>query len=406
VAFDSWFREPVKDAVSSVKASTRRRANPLVALGDYGQAVWLDYIRRDLLLSGELQRLVDEDGLTGLTSNPSIFEKAVTGSSDYQDILDAADGCRVDPHTLYERIVLRDISGAADVMQPVYERSQGRDGYVSLEVSPRLATDTLRTLDDARRLWRAVDRPNLMIKVPATTQGVAAVRQLIAEGINVNVTLLFSQDVYERVAESYLGGLEDLARRGGDVARVASVASFFISRIDFAVDKLLSRRLEVSRGADAQAQLRALLGKAAIANARQTYQRYLRLFNGPRWGALAASGAHTQRVLWASTGTKNPAYSDVLYVEELIGRDTVNTLPLATLEAFRDHGRPRSSLTEKLAEAGTTLDALARLGIDMSEVTSHLLDEGVRLFTASFDGLLKALDRSRAAGSSAAMTAG
>jgi transaldolase / glucose-6-phosphate isomerase len=377
-----------------MKTSTGNSPNPLAALGDYGQAVWLDYIRRDLLVSGELQRLVEEDGVRGLTSNPSIFEKAVTGSADYQDILSAADAHRVDAQTLYERIALRDIRDAADVMQPVYERSQGRDGYVSLEVSPRLALDTQRTLAEARRLWRAVDRPNLMIKVPATPPGVASVRQLIAEGINVNATLLFSQDVYERVAESYIGGLEDLAREGGDLDRAGSVASFFVSRIDSAVDRLLSQRLEASRGAEEQARLRGLMGKTAIANARQTYQKYLRLFSGPRWQALAARGARTQRVLWASTGTKNPAYSDVLYVEELIGRDTVNTLPPATLAAFRDHGRPRSSLTQGLAEAEATMDALARLGIAMTEVTAQLLDEGLGLFAAAFDGLLQAVDRS------------
>ena len=365
--------------------------NPLAALADYGQAVWLDYIHRNLLVSGDLQRLVDEDGVRGLTSNPAIFEKAVTSGTAYHDILNASDAHLADSQTLYERIVLRDIRDAADVLRPVYDSSQGRDGYVSLEVSPGLARNGSGTLDEARRLWRAVDRPNLMIKAPGTPQAVDAVRRLITEGVNVNVTLLFSQSAYEQFAESYMAGLETRGREGGDLSRVASVASFFVSRIDSAVDKLLSQRVKNSGSSAEQAQLRGLMGKVAVANAKQTYQRYLRLFSGPRWDALAARGARTQRVLWASTGTKNPAYSDVLYVEELIGRDTVNTLPLGTLEAFRDHGRPRESLTEGLTEANATMETLARLRISMQDVTGQLLDEGIELFAAAFDGLLKAV---------------
>jgi transaldolase/glucose-6-phosphate isomerase len=369
------------------------KANPLRALSDYGQSVWLDYIHRRLVLSGELQRLVEEDSVCGVTSNPSIFEKAVAGSTDYQDILSAADARHVDGNTLYERIVVRDIRDAADVLRPVYEHSQRRDGYVSLEVSPKLARDTQRTLEEARRLWRAVDRPNLMIKVPATPQGVPAVRQLIADGINVNVTLLFSQAAYERVVESYVAGAETLARDGGDVSRVASVASFFVSRIDSAVDRLLSARMKAASSTRDQVLLSSLMGKIAIANAKQTYQKYLHLFSGPRWEALAARGAKTQRVLWASTGTKNPAYRDVVYVEELIGPDTVNTMPPATLDAFRDHGRSRASLTENVHEANAAMDTLAQLGISMPEVTAQLLDDGVRLFAEAFDGLLEAVDR-------------
>lgn len=369
------------------------KANPLRALSDYGQSVWLDYIHRRLVLSGELQRLVEEDSVCGVTSNPSIFEKAVAGSTDYQDILSAADARHVDGNTLYERIVVRDIRDAADVLRPVYEHSQRRDGYVSLEVSPKLARDTQRTLEEARRLWRAVDRPNLMIKVPATPQGVPAMRQLIADGINVNVTLLFSQAAYERVVESYVAGVETLARDGGDVSRVASVASFFVSRIDSAVDRLLSARMKAASSTREQVLLSSLMGKIAIANAKQTYQKYLHLFSGPRWEALAARGAKTQRVLWASTGTKNPAYRDVVYVEELIGPDTVNTMPPATLDAFRDHGRSRASLTENVHEANAAMDTLAQLGISMPEVTAQLLDDGVRLFAEAFDGLLEAVDR-------------
>ena len=369
------------------------KANPLRALSDYGQSVWLDYIHRRLVLSGELQRLVEEDGVCGVTSNPAIFAKVVAGSTDYQDILSAADARHVDGNTLYERIVVRDIRDAADVLRPVYEHSQRRDGYVSLEVSPKLARDTQRTLEEARRLWRAVDRPNLMIKVPATPQGVPAVRQLIADGINVNVTLLFSQAAYERVVESYVAGVESLARDGGDVSRVVSVASFFVSRIDSAVDRLLAARMKAASSTREQVLLSSLMGKIAIANAKQTYQKYLHLFSGPRWEALAARGAKTQRVLWASTGTKNPAYRDVVYVEELIGPDTVNTMPPATLDAFRDHGRSRASLTENVHEANAAMDTLAQLGISMPEVTAQLLDDGVRLFAEAFDGLLEAVDR-------------
>lgn len=372
-------------------------ANPLRALSDYGQSVWLDYIRRSLLVTGELRRLVEEDGVSGVTSNPSIFEKAITGSADYEDILNSAEARRLDAKALYERIAVRDIRDAADVLGSIYADTRARDGYVSLEVAPGLARDTRGTVEEARRLWRTVDRPNLMIKVPATAEGLPAVRQLIAEGINVNVTLLFSQQMYERVAEAYMAGLEARAASGGELGRVASVASFFVSRIDTAVDRLLAARVEDCGSAQERARLSGLMGKAAIANARQTYQRYLRLFSGPRWEALAAKGARTQRVLWASTGTKDPAYSDVLYVEELIGPDTVNTLPPATLDAFRDHGRLRPSLTENLEEAERTMEALARLGISMSEVTARLLDDGVRLFAEAFDALLAAADRSNAA---------
>ena len=306
-----------------------QQANPLRALSDYGQSIWLDYISRRLLVSGDLKRLVEEDGVRGVTSNPSIFEKAITGGTDYQDILGTVDARILDANTLYERLAVRDIRDAADTLRQPYEHSQRRDGYVSLEVSPKLARDTQRTIEQARRLWHAVDRPNLMIKVPATAEGVPAVQRLVAEGINVNVTLLFSQATYKRVAESYLAGLEARARSGGDVSHVASVASFFVSRIDSAVDRLLSAPMKAVISEQEQAALSGVIGKTAIANAKQTYQRYLGLFRGPRWEALAARGAKTQRLLWASTGTKDPAYRDVVYVEELIGPDTVNTLPPA-----------------------------------------------------------------------------
>jgi transaldolase / glucose-6-phosphate isomerase len=371
--------------------------NPLRALHGYGQSVWLDYIRRSLLTSGELARLIEEDGLRGVTSNPAIFEKAITGSTDYTEILGALASKYQDAKALYEQVAIRDIQDAADVLRPVYEETQRRDGYMSLEVSPHLAHDTKGTLDEARRLWQIVGRDNLMIKVPATPEGIPAIEQLISEGINVNVTLLFFQATYERVAQAYIAGLGKRAAQGGDVRAVASVASFFISRIDTAIDAMLAARLKAATSASEQALLRSLLGKVAIANGKLTYQRYQELFRGETWQALANKGAQTQRVLWASTSTKNPNYRDVLYVEELIGPDTVNTIPPATFDAFRDHGRVRASLTEGLEEAHDTMEALAQVGISMAEVTDHLLKDGVRLFAEPFDKLLAAVDKTRQA---------
>src|SRR5262245_12465442 len=313
--------------------------NPLRALNVFGQSVWLDYIRRSLITSGELRRLVDHDGLRGVTSNPSIFEKAVSGSADYNDLFEAPDARRLDAKALYEKLAVRDIQDAAETMRPVFNATSRRDGYVSLEVSPLLAYDTTGTIEEARRLWQAVARENLMIKVPATAEGIPAIRDLISEGINVNVTLLFSRDAYEQVANAYIEGLETRAARGGDLSRLASVASFFVSRIDTAVDTLIAARMETTTDAHERSVLQGLAGKVAIANARLAYQRYREIFSGPRWQALADKGAQTQRLLWASTGTKNARYRDVMYVEELVGPDTVNTIPQATLEAFRDHGR-------------------------------------------------------------------
>jgi transaldolase / glucose-6-phosphate isomerase len=367
--------------------------NPLRALQVFGQSVWLDYIRRSLITSGELRRMIDEDGLRGVTSNPAIFEKAITGSSDYKSFLEAPDARSLDAKALYERLAVRDIQDAADTLRPVYEATSTRDGYVSLEVSPTLAYDTAGTLDEARRLWRAVGRDNLMIKIPATAQGVPAVQQLIGEGINVNVTLLFAQEVYEQIAEAHITGLERLAANGGDLKRVASVASFFISRIDTAIDALISARLQAAKEAADQGVLKGLSGKVAIANAKLTYQRYLERFSGPRWQALADRGAQTQRLLWASTGTKNPNYRDVLYVEELVGPATVNTIPPATFDAFRDHGRPRASLVEDVESALDTMAAVAEAGISMQAVTDKLLAEGVQLFSDAFEKLLTAVDK-------------
>jgi transaldolase len=365
--------------------------NAVKALQTYDQSVWLDYIGRHLITSGELQRLIDDDGLRGMTSNPAIFEKAISGSADYAAALTALGGLNLDAVGLYERLAIRDIQDAADILRPVYEETRRGDGYVSLEVSPNLAHDTQGTIQEARRLWQTVGRPNIMIKVPATPAGLPAFEQLISEAINVNVTLLFSQAVYEQVAQAYIAGLQRLAAQGGDVSQVASVASFFISRIDTAVDAQVQARLKTAATAQERTLLRSLLGKVAIANGKLTYQRYKAIFRGTSWEALAAEGARKQRVLWASTSTKNPHYRDVMYVEELIGPDTVNTMPPATLEAFRDHGRPRASLEEDVEVARDTMEVLEQVGISMTEVTEKLLEEGVRLFAEPFDKLLDAL---------------
>jgi transaldolase / glucose-6-phosphate isomerase len=368
--------------------------NPLQSLHDQGQSVWLDYLRRSLITGGELRRLIEEDGLRGLTSNPSIFEKAIAGSNDYRDMLEAPESQGLDAKALYERIAVRDIQDAADLLQPVYQDSRRRDGYVSLEVSPRLARQTQGTLREARRLWQTVARENLMIKVPGTPEGIPAVQQLISEGINVNVTLLFAQEAYEQVAAAYHSGLESLARQGADLSKVASVASFFISRIDTAVDNCIAGRLKAAQNPDERARLQSLLGKVAIASAKNTYQKYLEILRGDRWQELSRHGAQTQRLLWASTGTKNSNYSDVLYVEELIGPDTVNTMPPATLDAFRDHGRARCSLTEDLEEALTIMVLVEKVGIPFKELISKLLDDGVKQFAGAFAKLLQATDRS------------
>jgi len=371
---------------------TSKATNPLKALLGYGQSMWLDYIRRDLITGGSLKTMIEDDGLRGMTSNPSIFEKAIGDSSLYDDILKALSSrTDLDTTARYEQIAIRDIQGAADLLRPVYESSKFRDGYVSLEVSPLLAHKTQETIDEARRLWKAVERENVMIKVPGTPEGLPAIRQAIGEGINVNVTLLFAQEVYEKVAEAHIAGLEDLAKRGGNLNKIGGVASFFISRIDSLVDSLINEKLKAATDAQQQALLKSLLGKVAIANGKLTYQRYQRIFSSTRWEALAAKGAQTQRVLWASTSTKNPAYRDVMYVEELIGPDTVNTMPPATIDAFRDHGKLRNSLTEDVAGAQKVMDDLAKAGISIKEVTDKLTADGVTLFADAFHKLLAAV---------------
>ncbi|MBI4483730.1 MAG: bifunctional transaldolase/phosoglucose isomerase [Acidobacteria bacterium] len=361
--------------------------NPLRALQQYGQSVWLDYIRRSLITSGELRRLVTEDGLRGVTANPTIFEKAIAGSADYDDALRKmlARDRHADARALYEELAVEDIRMAADVLRPVYDETDGADGFVSLEVAPQLAHDTAGTIAEARRLWRAVARPNLMIKVPATPEGIPAIETLLAEGININITLMFSLSHYEAVAYAYIRGLE----RHSDPSRMASVASFFVSRVDTMVDRALE--------AIGTPEALALRGKIAIANARMAYRRFQEIFHGEPFAALRRRGARVQRPLWASTGTKNPAYSDVLYVEELIGPETVNTVPPSTLDAFRDHGRVRRTVTEGLEEAEAALARLAKLGVDLDAVGSKLQDEGVTSFATSFDQLMAALVQKRRA---------
>jgi transaldolase / glucose-6-phosphate isomerase len=378
-----------------VVLETAKKANPVKDLLNFGQSVWLDYIRRDLITSGELKRLIDEDGLRGMTSNPAIFEKAITGSTLYTDLLNSLRSrTDLDAKGLYEILAIRDIQDAADLLKPVYQSSKRRDGYVSLEVSPYLARDTKGSLEEARRLWKAVGRENVMIKIPGTAEGLPAIQQAISEGININITLLFAQDVYVKVAEAFIAGLEQFGKNGGDVSRMASVASFFVSRIDSLVDSMIDARLKASKDPSEQQQLKSLQGKVAIANAKQTYAKYQKIFASDRWKALAAKGGQTQRVLWASTSTKNPAYRDVLYVEELIGPDTVDTIPPATLDAFRDHGKPRASLTENIEAAHRIMESVAKVGISMKEVTDKLTDDGVRLFAEAFDKLLEAVAKS------------
>jgi transaldolase / glucose-6-phosphate isomerase len=370
--------------------------NPLKALQDHGQAVWLDFLSRGFIAEGGLKKLVDEDGLRGVTSNPSIFEHAIGQTDEYDDAIARMLHSHDRPAgEIFEQLAVEDIKNATDVLRPAFDATQGADGFVSIEVSPYLAADTHGTIEEAKRLWGAVDRKNLMIKVPATPEGLPAIRDLIADGINVNITLLFAQQVYEQVVEAYLSGLESLAAKGGDVSRIASVASFFVSRIDTAVDKLLDENIARANDPDEKARLNALKGKIAVANARLAYQRYLRLFGGARWKALAANGAKPQRLLWASTGTKNKAYSDVLYVEELIGSDTVNTMPIATMDAFREHGKLRDSLQEDAAGAQRLLGELGRVGISLDAITDKLVVDGVRLFADAADKLLAAVAKKR-----------
>lgn len=374
--------------------STGEGTNPLKALLAYGQSPWMDYIRRDLLTSGGLKKYINDDGLRGMTSNPSIFEKAIVGSNLYADILNSPEAKKLDAKGVFEKIAIRDVQDACDIFKPVYTETNRRDGYVSIEVSPFLASDTKATIDEARRLWKGVDRPNVMVKVPATPECIPAIRQLLEEGLNINITLLFAQSAYEQVAEAFLAALESRVKKGLDISHIASVASFFVSRIDTLVDSKVDEKLKATNDPAQRALLQSIHGTIAIANARLTYKKYQELFGSARWKALAGKGAQTQRLLWASTSTKNPKYRDVLYVEELIGSDTVDTIPPATFDAFRDHGKLRASLTENVDAARTEMDNLAKAGISMKEVTDKLLVDGVKLFSDAFKQLLDATGKS------------
>ncbi|MGM4919220.1 bifunctional transaldolase/phosoglucose isomerase [Tardiphaga sp. 813_E8_N1_3] len=371
--------------------------NPVKALESHGQAVWLDFLARGFVAKGDLKKLIDTDAVKGVTSNPAIFEKAI-GSSDEYDapIAEALKSGDKSPADLFEHIAVEDIQHAADVLKPVYDKMKGDDGFVSLEVSPYLANDTKGTIIEAERLWASVKRPNLMVKVPATPEGLPAIQQLIGEGISINVTLLFAQKTYIEVAEAYLNGLEKYVAGGGDPSHVASVASFFVSRIDAQVDKQLDDKIARANDPSEKARLKDLKGKVAIANAKLAYQEYLKLFAGPRWEKLKAKGAKPQRLLWASTGVKSKDYRDTLYVEELIGKNTVNTVPPATLDAFRDHGEVRDSLEENVEDAKKVLADLAKTGISLDAITTHLVEDGVKLFADAADKLYGAVAHKRA----------
>ena len=371
--------------------------NPVKALESHGQAVWLDFLARGFVAKGDLKKLIDSDGVKGVTSNPSIFEKAIGSSDEYDAPIGQALKKGDRPVSeLFEHLAVEDIQHAADVLRPVYDHLAGHDGFVSLEVSPYLAMDTKGTIVEAERLWKEVDRRNLMVKVPATAPGLPAIQHLIGEGISINITLLFSQKVYVQVAEAYLAGLEKYVAKGGDPSHIGSVASFFVSRIDSAVDKQLDEKIAKANDPTEKERLAALKGKVAIANAKLAYVEYKRLFSGSRWDKLAAKGAKPQRLLWASTGTKNKDYSDVLYVEELIGPNTVNTVPPATLDAFRDHGKLRDSLEENVEDARHVLAELEKSGISLDAITAELVKDGVKQFADAADKLYGAVAHKRA----------
>ncbi len=369
-------------------------ATSLRQLCEIGQSPWYDNIRRSFLTSGRLRELMDA-GIRGVTVNPTIFEKAILDSTDYDTAIADLLAAGADTSTIYESLLVEDITAAADLFRPLYDQTGGGDGFVSIEVSPNLAHDTAAGVAEARRFWRTVNRPNVMVKIPATAEGMPAIRQLIGEGININVTLIFAIASYEQVMEAYLGGLEDLASSGQSLASIASVASFFVSRVDTEVDKRLNVRIATEPKEVRRKELEALRGKAAIANARIAYQHFLKTFGGARFAALRARGARVQRPLWASTGTKNPAYGDVRYVEELIGPDTVTTLPQATIDAFQDHGRVARTIDQQVDEAYQTLERLEAAGISMREVTETLLVQGVASFVEALEKLDAAMSQKR-----------
>jgi transaldolase len=370
--------------------------NPLIELTRLGQSVWHDNIERKLITSGGLKRLIDEDGLSGVTSNPAIFEKAIVSSDLYADQLRDTAEMGKNAQGIYEALAIQDIQMAADVLASVYDKTGGTDGFVSLECSPLLASDTQATIEETRRLWRLVDRKNVMIKIPGTPEGIPAIEEGIYEGININITLLFSLHAYDQTIEAYIRGLERRVAENKPIDNISSVASFFVSRIDSAVDKEVERRIGQASDEKEKATLQSLLGRIAIANAKIAYQRYKKVFHGERFAALKQKGAQVQRPLWASTSTKNPVYPDVYYVEALIGPETVDTLPPATIVAFRDHGRARVTIEDNLDEERALLARLEEVGISLDQVTAHVLADAVRLFVEPFEKLLKTIE-SRAA---------
>ena len=369
--------------------------NPLLDLQTLGQSIWMDFISREMITSGELRQLIDEDGVSGVTSNPSIFEKAIVESNDYDEAIHALTLDRKTTDEIYQYLTVEDIQMVADLLLPIYDRTDAQDGFVSLEVSPSLAYDTTGTIEEARRLWSLVERPNVMIKVPATLEGLPAIRQLIGEGINVNITLLFGLPCYQEVADAYIAGLETLADKGGNLRQVASVASFFLSRIDVLLDPMLEKMM-LAGGTQADVAT-CLHGQVAIASAKVAYQIYQVIFSSDRFKKLANKGASTQRLLWASTSTKNLTYSDTRYIEPLIGPGTINTLPVETLAAYRDHGHPKLSLDQNVSRAYRTLNQLSFVGINLNKATQHLEREGVEKFVAAFDRLMISLKENQAA---------
>ncbi|HEY0405839.1 MAG TPA: transaldolase [Pyrinomonadaceae bacterium] len=377
-------------------------SNNLLEVMKLGQSIWFDNIRRAMISGGDLQKMVETDDLRGVTSNPTIFEKAIIGSTDYDQQFSALAESGRSTTEIYEALVLEDIGHAADILRPVYDRTNALDGYISLEVDPRLAYDTAGTITEAERLFKALNRPNVMIKIPASQEGLPAIEESIARGININITMIFSIDNYLQVAESFIKGLERRAAEGKAIERVASVASFFVSRVDTAIDADLDNRARATSTPAERERLEGLRGRAAIANAKLAYEQFREMFHGPRFASLRERGAQAQRCLWASTGTKNPQYSDVLYVENLIGPETVNTMPPATYTAFREHGRVRLTLEENVDESRALIAQLAEIGIDLAAVTNKLQQDGLKAFVGSFDALLKSIESKREALSSGA----
>ena len=370
--------------------------NPLIGLKEIGQSVWLDNLSRKLIHSGELKRLIDEDGLSGVTSNPTIFQKAISGSADYDSSLrKMIDKGVKDERELFLGLATEDVSDAADLLRPTYRSTSGRDGFVSIEVSPDLAYDTEPTILEAKRLFSGIGKKNILVKVPGTKQGLPAIERLTSEGVNVNVTLLFSTERYEEVMEAYLRGLEKRVKQGQPIDEIASVASFFVSRVDTLTDKLLESRLSSASSRAEKDRVASLLGKAAVANAKIAYKKYETIFSGQRFKALKEKGGRVQRLLWGSTGTKNPKYSDIKYVEELIAPDTINTMPEATMTAFKAHGQVRITIRDHLEEAERLFPELKSIGINLQDVTEQLEKEGVQLFSDSFFALLKEIAKKR-----------